>query len=138
MFFICSIVMNIICLFRTWPYSCIWLCNNSWLYQLLHDLVWLDSKCFLWPRKGSLMKTRTRILDNRLYYTRKIDLHRKCKKSRSVRIAPILICGIWCTPHLTGMYGTRPFFGWDRAQGRSPHAPGVCQKCPRPCRHSPC
>ena len=25
-----------------------------------------------------------------------------------------LICGIWCTPHLTGMYGTRPFFGWDR------------------------
>ena len=27
MFFICSIVMNIICPFRTWPYSCIWLCN---------------------------------------------------------------------------------------------------------------
>ena len=25
--------------------------------------------------------------------------------------------GIWCTPHLTGMYGTRPFFGWDRARG---------------------
>ena len=21
--------MNIICLFRTWPYSCIWLCNSS-------------------------------------------------------------------------------------------------------------
>ena len=49
-----------------------------------------------------------------------------------------VICGIWCTPHLTGMYGTRPFFGWDRAQGRSPHAPGVCQKYPRPLRHSPC
>ena len=28
-------------------------------------------------------------------------------------------------PHLTGKYGTRPFFRWDRAQGRSPHAPGV-------------
>ena len=27
MFFLCSIVMNIICPFRTWPYSCIWLCN---------------------------------------------------------------------------------------------------------------
>ena len=53
-------------------------------------------------------------------------------------IRPRLICGIWCTPHLTGMYGTRPFFGWDRAQGRSPHAPGVCQKCLRPRRHSPC
>ena len=34
----------------------------------------------LWPRKGSLMKTQTRILDNRLYYTRNIDLHRKGKK----------------------------------------------------------
>ena len=32
----------------------------------------------------------------------------------------------------------KAFFGWDRAQGRSPHAPGVCQKCPRPRRHSPC
>ena len=49
-----------------------------------------------------------------------------------------VICGIWCTPHLTGMYGTRPFFGWDRAQGSSSHAPGVCQNCPRPRRHSPC
>ena len=42
--------------------------------------------------KGSLMKTQTRILDNRLYYTRKIELHRKGKKSRTVRITPILIC----------------------------------------------
>ena len=32
----------------------------------------------------------------------------------------------------------KAFFGWDRAQGCSPHAPGVCQKCPRPRRHSPC
>ena len=32
----------------------------------------------------------------------------------------------------------KAFFGWDRAQGRSPHAPGVCQKCPRPRRHYPC
>ena len=38
------------------------------------------------------MKTQTRILDNRLYYTRKIELHRKGKKSRTVRITPILIC----------------------------------------------
>ena len=29
-----------------------------------------------------------------------------------------------------GMYGTRPFFGWDRAQGRSPHAPGSLPKMP--------
>ena len=35
------------------------------------------------------MKTETRILDNRLYYTRKIELH---KKSRTVQITPILIC----------------------------------------------
>ena len=46
----------------------------------------------LWPRKGSLIKTQTRILDNRLYYTRKIELHRKGKKSRTVRITPVLIC----------------------------------------------
>ena len=46
----------------------------------------------LWPRKGSLMKTQTRILDNRLYYTRKIELHRKGKKSRTVRITSVLIC----------------------------------------------
>ena len=38
------------------------------------------------------MKTQTRILDNRLYYTRKIELHRKGKKSRTGRITPILIC----------------------------------------------
>ena len=28
MFFIYSIVMNITCLFCTWPYSCIWLRNT--------------------------------------------------------------------------------------------------------------
>ena len=39
-------------------------------------------------------------------------------------------------PH--GHVWHKAFFGWDRAQGRSPHAPGVCQKCPRPRRHSPC
>ena len=38
------------------------------------------------------MKTQTRIFDNRLYYTRKIELHRKGKKSRTVQIAPIVIC----------------------------------------------
>ena len=46
------------------------------------------------PRKGSLMKTQTRILDNRLYYTRKIELHRKCKKSPTLRITPTLICSL--------------------------------------------
>ena len=45
----------------------------------------------LWPRKGSLMKTQTWILDNRLYYTRKIELHRKGKKSRTVHITPIVL-----------------------------------------------
>ena len=36
MFFICSIVMNITCLFRTWPYSCIWQCNTNitWKYNM--------------------------------------------------------------------------------------------------------
>ena len=38
------------------------------------------------------MKTQTWIFYNRLYYTRKIELHRKGKKSRTVRITPILIC----------------------------------------------
>ena len=45
--------------------------------------------------------------------------------------------GICYSPHLTSKCGTRPFFRWDRAQGRSPHAPGLSQKCPRPRRHSP-
>ena len=44
-----------------------------------------------WPKKGSLIITQTRILVNRLYYTRKIELHRK-GKSRTVRITSILIC----------------------------------------------
>ena len=38
------------------------------------------------------MKTQTWILDNKLYYTRKIELHRKGKKSRTVWITLILIC----------------------------------------------
>ena len=38
------------------------------------------------------MNTQTWILDNKLYYTRKIELHRKGKKSRTVQITPILIC----------------------------------------------
>ena len=40
------------------------------------------------------MKTQTRILKNRLYYTRKIELHRKGKKSRTVRITPVLVCAL--------------------------------------------
>ena len=55
-------------------------------------LWWFLVSMVLWPRKGSLMKTQTQILDNRLYYTRKIELHRKGKKSRTVRITPIVIC----------------------------------------------
>ena len=47
MFFICSIVMNNRCPFRTWPYSCIWLCNMSSLKEgsifsliaILHSLL---------------------------------------------------------------------------------------------------
>ena len=70
--------------------------------------------------KGHLWK-QTRILDNRLYYTRKIELHRKGKKSRTVRITPILISGICCSPHLTGKYGTRPFLG----RSGSLHTPGI-------------
>ena len=46
----------------------------------------------LWPRKGSLMKTQTWVLDNRLYNTRKTELHRHGKKSHTIRITPILIC----------------------------------------------
>ena len=65
----------------------------------------------LWHRKGSLMKTQTQILDKILYYTRRIELHRKGKKSRTVRITPILICGICCSPQLTGKCDTRPFLG---------------------------
>ena len=38
------------------------------------------------------MKMQTRKLANRLYYTRKIELHRKAKKSHTVRITPIVIC----------------------------------------------
>ena len=41
------------------------------------------------------------------------------------RFRPRLICGICCSPHLTGKCGTRPFFRWVRAQSRSPHVPGI-------------
>ena len=73
---------------RSWTKCC--RCWLQRLYDRCPDLFnpWL----MLWPRKGSLMKTQTRILDYRLYYTRKIELHRKGKKSRTVRITPILIC----------------------------------------------
>ena len=90
----------------------------------------------LWPRKGSLMKTQTRILDNKLYYTRKIELHRKGKKSRTLRITPILIYGICCLPHLTGKFGKRPFLGGFDA-GPEPTRTRHSQKCLRPHQHSP-
>ena len=38
------------------------------------------------------MKTQTQVLDNGLYYRRKIELHRKGKESCTVRITPIVIC----------------------------------------------
>ena len=60
------------------------------IFKIIYVYIWIAF--LLWPRKGSLMKTQTRILDNRLYYTRNIVLHRKGKKSRTVRITPILIC----------------------------------------------
>ena len=69
------------------------------LHRLVSSVLNQDfSVVLLWPRKESVMKMQTRILDNRLYYTRKIELH----------------C---CTPHLTGKCGTRPFLGGsgDRA-----------------------
>ena len=73
----------------------------SYLSQSVHMYLFHSKSFFisiypsiylLWPRKGSQMKTQTQILDNGLYYTRKIELHRKGKKSRTVRITPILIC----------------------------------------------
>ena len=77
----------------------------------------------LWPRKGSLMKTQTRILDNRLYYTREIELHTIGKKSRTIRITSILICGIGCPPHPTGMYGTKLFFFGESSISTHPTFP---------------
>ena len=64
---------------------------SSITLNFCHFLVALCSS-LLRPRKGSLMKTQTRIFDNRLYYARKIELHRKGKKSRTIRITPMLIC----------------------------------------------
>ena len=64
--------------------------------------------CVLAPERVT-NKMQKQILDNRLYYTRKIELHRKGKESRSVWITPILICGNWSPPNPTGMCGTRPF-----------------------------
>ena len=58
---------------------------------IFEAFTWVLFGKLLWPWKGSLMKKKTEILDNRLYYTRKIELHRKGKKSRTVRITPIVI-----------------------------------------------
>ena len=75
------------------------------------------------------MKTQTWILDNRLYYTRKIELHRKGKKSRTVRITPILIHGICCSPPPNWQVWHKAFFWSVRAL--------FFQKYLRPRRHSP-
>ena len=64
------------------------------VYVCVCECVWRMYVCMyvLSLRKGSLMKTQTRLLDDRLYYTRKIELDRKGKKSRTVRKTPILNC----------------------------------------------
>ena len=49
LFFIYSIVMNITCLFRTWPYSCIWLRNIR--SGLLDEIRWLV--CMLKSHRNS-------------------------------------------------------------------------------------
>ena len=48
-FFIWSVVMNIICLFRTWLYSCIWLCYNF--------LLIIYSKKIIFESRNSNFKT---------------------------------------------------------------------------------
>ena len=62
------------------------------------------------PQKGSLMKTR--ILDNRLSYTRKIELRRKGKKSCTVWITPILIC-LLVAKSLSTNNGEKSPLWWD-------------------------
>ena len=84
-------------LYKKCPNVLKWLHANlklAWKNRHISDQWMIADEVYilLWPGKGSLMKTQTRILDNRLYYTRKIELHRKGKKSRTVRITPILIC----------------------------------------------
>ena len=61
----------------------VFLSNTNNLCTQFYGIKWF---LLLWPRKWSLMKTQTRILDNRLYYPRKIELHRKGKKSHTVWI----------------------------------------------------
>ena len=52
--------MNITCLFRTWPYSCIWLCNTLPRASKLesHHQMWFSvtprTLPFLFFRRGSL------------------------------------------------------------------------------------
>ena len=75
--------------------GCVRSFREFYLYSF--RIVYIYLKCFLyklllWPRKESLMKTQTRMFDNRLYYSRKLELHRKGKKSRTVRITPIVTC----------------------------------------------
>ena len=105
-------VMNILCTFHASVYLA--MLHTVKEFQVLLFTTTNSIQTYslvLWPRKASLMKTQTRILDNRLYYTRTIELQRKGKKSRIVRITPILICSIWWPPHPTGMCGTRSFLG---------------------------
>ena len=54
----------------------------------------------------------------------------------------LLLCIWWDQRYLltappNGQVWHKAFLWWIRAQGRSPHAPGICQKCLRPRLHSP-
>ena len=51
------------------------------------------------------MKTQTRMLDNR-----KIELHRKGKKSRTVRITPIFICLYFFVQFTKKAHGLKVFW----------------------------
>ena len=68
------------------------ICNCSRLKQNYNALRGSLNKCCGPPERVTNENTQTRILDNRLYYTRKIELHWKGNRSRTVRITPILIC----------------------------------------------
>ena len=68
------------------------------------------------------MKTQTRILNNRLNYTRKIELHREGKKSCTVRITPILVC-LWLRNLFVLITGRRVHYG---EMGKSPTTKRKC------------
>ena len=54
-----------------------------------------------------------------------------------LKFSGVFLSDICCLPHLTGKYGTRPFYSGSGCRAVAPHASGSFQKCPRPRRHSP-